>query len=187
MTLTVIINLCFLVAAAFCLVAYFTAYDEKRVRVISRVLFSAAAIGVAGAAVCAFLSEGKSTVFVILGEAAFCLAVLMTAFALGKSPRTAVLRLCLAPLWSMLIVLSSYALSSLNSGSALVIALGIFSALIMTLPSACDFLRLYRYMSADGSIAKERRARNNARAKKREERKNISKKRRELKHGKARK
>lgn len=183
MTFVIIQNILILSAALVCLIAYLTASSPSRIRTVSIVLFSAAAAGAAGCAVCAVAAESLAAVLIILGETAAFLAILMISFAAGRSGQTAVLRLCLSPLWAMILVLSSYAVSAINDGTAVIRVLGVFSALIMALPVACDFRRLYIRMKNDVTIAERRILRKNMRQKNRIERKITSKKRKKLKRG----
>lgn len=183
MTFVIIQNIIILSAALVCLIAYLTSASPSRIRAVSVVLFSAAAVGALGAAVCSAAAGTLTAPAIILGETLAFIAILMLSFAAGRSNRTAVLRLCLSPLWAMILVLSSYAVSAINDGSAAVIALGSFSVLIMALPAACDFRRLYIRMKDDDMISEKRMMRKNMRLKKQNERKNTSAKRKKLKRG----
>lgn len=183
MTFIIIQNIIILPVAIVCLIAYLTSAVPSRIRAVSVVLFSAAAVGALGAAICSAAAGTLAAPVIILGETIVFIAILMLSFAAGRSDRTAVLRLCLSPLWAMILVLSSYAVSAINDGSAAVSVLGSFSVLIMAIPAACDFRRLYIRMKDDNMISEKRMIRKNMRRKKHSERKNTSAKRKKLKHG----
>lgn len=178
MTLVIIINILILISAALCLAAYLSAFTPSKVRVISVILFCAAAVGAIGAAVCA--AEAKSTGAVIpAAETAFFLTILIISFAAGRRSHTALLRFCLTPMWAMLIVLSSYAASVIEENPGVCVC-GCFAATVLYLIPACDFYRLFRRMNSDTGIAEGRKDRANKRRAKREVRKKIAEKRKEL-------
>lgn len=155
MLIVMLINILILAGAAACLVVYISSADLRIIRTVSRALTAVFGAGIAGAAICTFFISSISSVLVISGAALFFLAVLMLCFAVGRGGRAAVMRLCLAPMWSMLTVLTAYAASAICDDAA-VCVFGCFAALIMCLSPACDFYRLFRRMKEDGSIAEQR-------------------------------